>query len=75
MPKNSKNTIAAVSDGLSQTIAVVEGMQRSEYLLESLYHDEDLGPLLQSEPFRSFRDRFPPPKPKGEAEGIDEIDF
>ena len=28
MPKNSKNTIAAVTDGLSQTIAVVESAGR-----------------------------------------------
>jgi hypothetical protein len=30
--------------------------------VEDCYRDPDLGPILRSEPFRRFRERFPEPK-------------
>jgi uncharacterized protein HemY len=38
------------------------GERPSRYLLSSCYRDPDLGPLLRSEKFKPFRDRYPEPK-------------
>lgn len=35
--------------------------RKQRFLIEDCYRDEDLGPLLRSDAFKSVRDRFPPP--------------
>jgi tetratricopeptide (TPR) repeat protein len=45
-----------------RTIAIVEKLGVNPFLLSSCYRDEDLGPILRSERFRTFRERFPEPK-------------
>ena len=49
----------AAAGDVKQTIAVVEADRSERYLAEDAYRDPDLGPILRSEPFRAFRDRFP----------------
>jgi thioredoxin-like negative regulator of GroEL len=38
------------------------------YLVRSVYDDEDVGHLLETEPFRSLREEFPPPVPYNRGE-------
>jgi predicted Zn-dependent protease len=53
----------AARGDVKQTIAVIEGHKHSNaYLVSDCYRHEDLGPILRSEAFRDFRDRFPEPK-------------
>jgi hypothetical protein len=52
----------AAQGDVKQTIAVVERSPANTYLIASFYQDPDLGPILRSDGFRPFRDRFPPPK-------------
>jgi hypothetical protein len=51
----------AVAGNVKQTLAVME-KNPLPYLLETYYQDPDLGPILRSEPFRPFREKFPEPK-------------
>ena len=44
------------------TIAAVEKLMPRRFLLEDCYRDLDLGPILRSDAFADFRQRFPPPK-------------
>jgi hypothetical protein len=50
---------------VQKTIAVTAKLLPRPFLLEACYQDDDLGPILRSEPFRAFRERFPEPKEKG----------
>jgi hypothetical protein len=52
----------ATAGDVKQTIAVVEKPRPQPYFLKTCYQDEDLGPLLRSEPFEAFRKKFPEPK-------------
>jgi hypothetical protein len=45
-----------------QTISVFSKYGTQRFLLEDCYRDEDLGPILRSDAFRAFRERFPEPK-------------
>jgi hypothetical protein len=65
--KKAGNPIALVlahasTGDVKQTIAVLEKLRVQPYTLRSCYQDEDLGALLQSEPFRELREKFPRPK-------------
>jgi hypothetical protein len=51
---------AALGD-VTKTIAVLEKHRSDEDLLADCYADEDLGPILRSDSFKPFRDRFPDP--------------
>jgi tetratricopeptide (TPR) repeat protein len=50
-----------------QAIAAMDKQRPNDYLRQRCYQDEDLGPLLQTEPLRAFRERFPEVK-KNRAE-------
>jgi tetratricopeptide (TPR) repeat protein len=53
----------ATAGDVPKTIALVAQAKPHSLLPATCYQDLDLGPILQSEPFRAFRDKFPPPKP------------
>ena len=56
----------AASGDVPATIAAMEKARgRDRYLVEDCYRDPDLGPILRSEPFAAFRERFPEPKTSG----------
>jgi tetratricopeptide (TPR) repeat protein len=48
-----------------QTIASVEKLTLSSWRLTGYYNDPDLGPILKSDAFKAFREKFP--EPKGEV--------
>jgi tetratricopeptide (TPR) repeat protein len=52
----------AAAGQVKDAIAVVEKHPDQLYLLRGYYDDPDLGPILTSEPFRAFREKFPEPK-------------
>lgn len=52
----------AATGDVKRTIAVLDKVRPQPYFLEDCYRDLDLGPILRSEPFATFRDRFPEPK-------------
>ncbi|HWG44368.1 MAG TPA: tetratricopeptide repeat protein [Gemmataceae bacterium] len=52
----------ASAGNIQQAIATVEKSRSRTYLLRNCYRDEDLGPILRSEPFKGFREKFPEPK-------------
>jgi Flp pilus assembly protein TadD len=54
--------IASTGD-VKRTIAFLEAPERQRFLINTCYHDEDLGPILRSEAYRAFQDRHPPPPP------------
>jgi hypothetical protein len=51
----------AAAGDVRRSIAVVEST-RDSALLDSCYSDADLGPILRSEAFRTFREKLPEPK-------------
>lgn len=55
----------AARGGAPGAIAAVEKSRRGQVSLLACYQDDDLGPLLRSEPFRAFRQKFPQPKADG----------
>src|SRR5262249_50286948 len=61
---------AAAGDG-KQTAADLEAARPQSWFLRSCYQDEDLGPLLRSEPFREVREKFPEPKDRPAPDGPD----
>jgi len=54
----------AASADVKSTIAVLakQRIGGRQALVETCYRDEDLGPILKSEPFRELREKFPEPK-------------
>jgi tetratricopeptide (TPR) repeat protein len=61
--------LAHASTGdVQQTIAVMRKLGPHASLVQSCYQDLDLGPILRSEPFRAFREKFPEPKARPEVE-------
>lgn len=52
----------AANGDVKQAIAVVEQAGENVYLLTTCYSDADLGPILKSDAFRAFREKFPEPK-------------
>ncbi|MBI3412329.1 MAG: tetratricopeptide repeat protein [Planctomycetes bacterium] len=52
----------AAHGGVDEAIAAVERFATGRFQLEGCYAHAELGPMLRSEPFRTFRDRFPEPK-------------
>jgi hypothetical protein len=52
----------AAGGDVKQTIAALEKPRPPDYLLRRCYQDEDLGPILRTDAFREFRDKFPEPK-------------
>lgn len=53
----------ASAGDVSRTLATVEKTMYSRtYLLQRCYGDTDLGPILRSEAFQAFREKFPEPK-------------
>jgi predicted Zn-dependent protease len=66
-------TLALASAGeAGEVVAALEKEPPALYYLKSLYQDADLGPLLRSEPFRAFREKFPEPRDKPGADLIDD---
>jgi tetratricopeptide (TPR) repeat protein len=53
------------------TIAAAEKLHPRPYMVQRYYTDEDLGPIVKSEPFAAFRTKFPEPK---ELPGDDDDD-
>lgn len=54
---------SAAAGDVKKTTEEFAKLRRSNRILENdVYRDEDLGPLLRSPPFASFRERFPEPK-------------
>jgi predicted Zn-dependent protease len=51
---------AAAGDA-KQTIAALEKKRPQPWFLSSCYKDPDLGPILRSESFKEFREKFPEP--------------
>jgi hypothetical protein len=67
--------LAHASTGdVRRTMAVVESLPSRSWLLGPCYQDPDLGPLLRSEAFRSFREKFPEPKEEAGREDLDDDD-
>jgi tetratricopeptide (TPR) repeat protein len=65
----------AAAGDVKQTIAALEKRKPESYLIRSCYQDTDLGPILRTEPFREFREKFPVPKeepPQVEPDDDDE---
>jgi predicted Zn-dependent protease len=55
--------LAHASGGeVKQTIAATDKLNPPPYLLGNCYRDADLGPILKSEPFKAFREKYPEPK-------------
>jgi len=53
----------AAAGDVPATIAALEKASRHDrFLIEDCYRDPDLGPILRSQPFAAFRERFPEPK-------------
>jgi tetratricopeptide (TPR) repeat protein len=52
----------AAAGDVKRTIADLEQAKSASYFVGDCYRDDDLGPILRSEAFRTFRDRFPEPK-------------
>ena len=52
----------AATGDVKRTIAIVEQPKAPKYLVGNCYRDADLGPMLRSEAFRAFREKFPEPK-------------
>jgi uncharacterized protein HemY len=61
----------AAHGGVEEAITAMAKVRAGRLALVSYYQDEDLGPLLRSEPFRAFREKFPEPKAE-EAEDEEE---
>jgi uncharacterized protein HemY len=51
----------AATGDVMKTIAALEKSPGDTALLGGCYADEDLGPILRSDAFKAFRDRFPEP--------------
>jgi predicted Zn-dependent protease len=65
----------AAAGDVKQVIAAVEKARPGRINLAACYRDPDLGPLLRSEAFKAFRDRFPEPKgPTGRAKHEEDDD-
>lgn len=52
----------ATRGGVKEAVAAAEAVGPSPYQMTHFYHDPDLGPLLRSEPFAAFRQKYPEPK-------------
>jgi hypothetical protein len=66
--------VEASSGNVKKTISAVNRLGATTYLLEDCYRDEDLGPILRSDAFREFRERYPEPKPGADRFDDDFID-
>src|SRR5262249_19749504 len=53
----------AASGGARDALAAMQRPGPVRAGVKYLYQDPDLGPLLRSDPFRSFREKYPEPKP------------
>ena len=51
----------AAQGDVKRTLEFADKYCRASYVLRECYRDEDLGPLLRSPAFASFRERFPEP--------------
>jgi tetratricopeptide (TPR) repeat protein len=52
----------AAAGDVRQSIALIESAKNHAHLA-SCYSDADLGPILRSDAFRAFREKFPEPRP------------
>jgi predicted Zn-dependent protease len=52
----------AANGDVKQALAVMEKEAAPQYLREDCYDDLDLGPILRTDAFREFRQRFPDPE-------------
>jgi hypothetical protein len=52
----------AARGGAEEALAALEKLGRRRAHLGICYRDPDLGPMLRSEPFRAFREKYPEPK-------------
>jgi predicted Zn-dependent protease len=64
----------AAAGNVKQVIAAVEKARPGRINLAACYRDPDLGPLLRSEAFKAFRDKFPQSKPTGAAKREEDDD-
>ncbi len=55
--------LASAGD-VPRAMATIEKASYRIYLLRKCYEDEELGPILRSEAFRAFREKYPQPKKK-----------
>jgi hypothetical protein len=61
----------AANGDLKRLLAVMDKAQAKKYVLQRAYADEDLGPILKGEPFKEFREKYPEPKEKLDADDED----
>lgn len=52
----------AANGDLNKTLELMEKMKDLPYLLSQAYQDEDLGPILKSDRFKTVREKYPQPK-------------
>jgi tetratricopeptide (TPR) repeat protein len=62
----------AVHGGAPGAITAMAKVRGGRFASAEYYGDEDLGPLLRSEPFRAFREKFPEPKVEDEKDEEEE---
>ena len=60
-PRYHRIILAAASGDADLTIRLMEEILAEDYYLYGFYNDEDLAPLLETEPFKAFRDKHPNP--------------
>ncbi len=53
--------LASAGD-VPRTVAALQKVSYRVYMLRRCYEDEELGPILRSEAFRAFREKYPQPK-------------
>ncbi len=66
--------LAAKGD-VKKTLEYVERNATNRYFVDGLYRDEDLGPILRGDAFRSFQDRYPAPRDTNQFRFDDDDDF
>jgi uncharacterized protein HemY len=64
----------ASAGDVKQAIAALGKRKPPPYLVRNCYSDNDLGPILHSEPFKEFREKFPEPKEEPVDDDLDEDD-
>jgi predicted Zn-dependent protease len=60
----------AARGDVPKVLATIGQQRPGSFLLEDCYRDADLGPILRSEPFREFRERFPEPTRVGPVDDV-----
>jgi tetratricopeptide (TPR) repeat protein len=54
----------AAAGNVEKAIAALGTKRLRHWVVRNFYQDDDLGPILRSEPFKAFREKYPEPKEK-----------